>query len=288
MEQDDVIRRLRGLGKGTPPAAPDFTRATQPIPSIAPVASRAARMGVAPIAAAVAVLALATASLALPKGGPLRQVLAGDDTTETTEVLDEADAQEGAAAPDPCETMPVESDSDGDAGIETEAELAAREQRAQAWAEWRAENCAEPAPAGTAGDDDGAEDDGDDDSDSPEKDGRSEGRNNSARDEACTGPPPHANNPGNGDPDRTAAEREQAKRDWQEWHRENCTSGDSADGDDDDRDDARPDKGQSEGRGHEKANGQGHGPDDANHRQSDGRDDDRQKTGERGGEGDDD
>lgn len=251
MEQEDLIRRLKGLGKGTPPPGPDFTQATTPLLGVTPVAARSSRMGIAPIAAIVAVLALATAALALPKGGPLRQVLASDDTTETTEVESET---ESAPVPHPCDqaTPPgIEEQAEGEGEAVTEEQRVEREQKAQAWAEWRAENCSGSNVA-TA--------DEDDSDDSEAKDGnKGEGRENSARDEACTGPPPHANNPENADPARTAAQREAEKREWQEWHRENCTSADGS------QPPGEKANANGQGNGHQKAGGEGHGPNDSRH-----------------------
>lgn len=267
MEHEDVINRLKGLGRGSAPAAPDFSQATEPVP-VAAAGRFARRGGIAPVAAAVGVIALAAAAFAVPRAMPTQQVAASDTSAEASADVD-ADADAGAGAgkseeqviSDKCAAIAASAEG------QAEAELAAEGQKTPeafarkraAIAEWYSVNCDDAQKV------EGAEDEADDDEadDDGDEKGERAGSESANRPEGCTGPPPHSNKPGTGDPERDAAQRDAEKRAWHEWHKENCTSSGSnsqkpAEADEDEADDDR--------NGHQKARGQGHGEGDARHR----------------------
>lgn len=270
MEQDEVIRRLRGLARTPAPPAPDFTAPTVPLAR----ASRA-RFGVGPIVAVVGVIALGTAALALPEGGPLRQVVAGVSAEVETDLAEvEADVEaddsgaSGSASATPCDgPPPTGTPADHAAGDLTDDALAGgasaevdpehREAQVQAWQEWRAANCGPEATADDRDDDAG----GDSDKGPKGSDGRGRGERGDAssanphEDDPCKGPPPHANRPGNGDADRTDEERRAEQEAWKKWHHENCPPGQTNE---------HPGRGEGQGRPDDAGKPQGAGkPDDA-------------------------
>ena len=256
MEEQDVIRRLKGLGRGATPPAPDFADATLPTPVASP---RGVRLGMAPLAAVVGILALGTAALAVPQGGPLRQAVAGFTTdveanveTDLAEVDADLDGDDsgvsGSVGANPCEgpppaptgtAVPGTEGAEGSASVE--ADLENREAQLRAWQEWREANC------GTAADsDEDSNDDSDDDEgrkDDREKGDRGKGEKSGDRgksgerrpdshsheDDPCKGPPPHSNKPGTGDPERDEAQRKAEQEAWHQWHKENCPPGQTGD-----------------------------------------------------------
>lgn len=237
MEQDEVVSRLKGLGRGATPPPPDFT---QPIAVVTAMRSSRVRFGMGPIAAVVGVLALGTAALAVPEGAPLRQVVAGRTTevqADPAEVEAEVDGDDsgvsGSVAASPCEGPPpvpttvVETPEGAEAGASVEVTPEDRAAQVEAWNEWRSENC---GPGANETDDDAEE------SAKPDRDrDRDKGERGSAEggppathphdDDPCKGPPPHANRPGNGDADRTADERQAEQEAWKQWRQENCPPG---------------------------------------------------------------
>lgn len=248
MEQEDVIRRLKGLSRTDTPPAPDFGQATLPTP----VASRSGiRFGMGPLAAVVGVLALGTAALAIPEGAPLHQVMAGISTEITTDVAEaEADLDaddsgaSGSVGANPCEEPPAAPTSttlpdtpggvEGGASVEVDPED--REAQIRAWREWREANCG-PSDDVTGDPDDGSDDDSD--AGGRQNGDRGKGANSGERgqsgerrpdghpheDDPCKGPPPHSNKPGTGDPERDDAQRKAEQEAWKQWHRENCPPG---------------------------------------------------------------
>ena len=241
MEQDDVVNRLKGLGRGATPPPPDFT---QPIPAVRAARSGGLKFGMGPIAAVVGVVALGTAALAVPEGAPLRQVVAGLSTevqADPADVEAEVDGDDsgvsGSLAASPCEGPPpvpttvVETPEGAEAGASVEVTPEDRAAQVAAWQEWRSENC---GPEANETDDDA------DESEEPGKNGekgnrgeKSERRSGEGGPPAshphdgdpCKGPPPHSNRPGNGDADRTADERQAEQEAWRQWHHENCPPG---------------------------------------------------------------
>ena len=244
MEQDEVVNRLKGLGRGPTPPPPDFTAATQALqPASTPSRSR---LGIGPIVAVVGVLALGTAALAVPDGAPLRQVGASvsgeiDVETDATKVDVDADADDsgGSAslAASPCEgppPVPTTTTVEGvEAGAAVEVSEEDRAAQVEAWNEWRAENCGPEANG--VDDDDDAEGDEDSDDDSDEgSDGDGQGRpadkpGHPHEGDPCHGPPPHSNKPGTGDPERDEAQRKAEQEAWHQWHHENCPPGQTGD-----------------------------------------------------------
>ncbi|HUR49919.1 MAG TPA: hypothetical protein VMY88_10405 [Acidimicrobiales bacterium] len=263
MDQDEVIRRLKGLGKGAAPTPPNFSDQTIPMTPVA--RSGRMRIGMAPIAAVVGVLALGTAALAVPQGAPLRQVVAGLSTeigTDQAEVDADSDSGEegvsGRLGANPCEGTPptgtpAAEAGPGDEGVEgggtAQVDPEDRDAQLQAWKEWREANCG-PEANRTADDDDDDEATESDDDEATESDddeatesdddeaGESEGHNhgqggNSGThphdDDPCHGPPPHSNRPNNGQPDRDAEQRRAEQEAWKQWHHDNCPPGQTND-----------------------------------------------------------
>lgn len=249
MEQEDVIRRLKGLGRGNAPPAPDFGDATLPV---AAGRSGRIRFGMAPLAAVVGVLALGTAALAVPQGGPLRQVVAGFSTEVHTDVADvEADVDvdlnesggTGSAGTDLCAgppaTVTVNDDEVGtpegggvEAGASVEIDPEDREAQLRAWREWRQANCDMTTDSDDgSGDSDGGNGrhGGNPPDHASNRDKGSSGSGSSDahphEDDPCHGPPPHSNKPSSGDPERDEAQRKAEQQAWQDWHRENCPPG---------------------------------------------------------------
>jgi len=253
MEQDEVVRRLKGLSRTQTPAAPDFTS------PLAPVAGRMpGRFGMGPIVAVVGVLALATAALAVPDNGPLRQVVASLSTeveTDVAEVEGDLDADEsgvsGSGAVNPCEGAPptgTPADAAGDDGLAggatVEVDPEDREAQVEAWNEWREANCG-PEANSTDDDDDSDESDDSDDADGSNGHGRGQGDGANGthphEDDPCKGPPPHSNSPNNGQPERSADERHAEHEAWKQWHHENCPAGQANDHPGHDQGHGRPD-----------------------------------------------
>ena len=244
MEQDEVIRRLKGLSRGTTPPAPDFSA-----PVVRGTKAGGARFTMGPIVAAVGVLALAAAALAVPDGSPLRQVVAGLSTevqTDVAEVEGEVDADldddesgaSGSVLANPCEGPPPTGTPADDAtdtgltgGASVEIDPDDREAQIRAWREWREANCGPEA-------DRTGDDDGDDADDSDEGDSGKAGRGQSGdkpptthphEDDPCKGPPPHSNRPSDGESEQTAEERHAEQEAWKQWHHENCPPGQAND-----------------------------------------------------------
>ena len=244
MDQDEVIRRLKGLSRTETPPAPDFTT-----PLVAKTSR--ARFGIGPVAAVVGVLALGTAALAVPHDSPLRQAVASLSTeieTDAAEVEGEADGDEsgvsGSVSATPCDGPPPtgspaddvtdELPGDGASGeVTVEVDPEDREAQIQAWKEWREANCGPEANAN----DDADEADESSNQDDPES-GKGHGRGEGAgangthphADDPCKGPPPHSNSPNNGQPaDRSEEERRAAHEEWKQWHHENCPPGQAND-----------------------------------------------------------
>ena len=253
MDQDEVIRRLKGLGRTPAPPAPDFIN---PLRSAGN--SRGARFGAGTIAAVVGVMALGTAALAVPDNGPLRQVVASLSTeieSGLAEVTGDADANldrdggevTGSASADPCEGPPptgTEADELTDDATDTGVSGGAtvdvdpedREARVQAWREWREANCG-PEDGRTDGDDDGDDPDGGSGNgggngnangsgkgDGPER-GEDGKPTHPHEDDPCKGPPPHADSRHNPDSERESDERRAQQEAWKQWHQENCPPG---------------------------------------------------------------
>lgn len=280
MEHDEVINRLKGLGKGSTPPPPDFSEATTTLPL--EVSGSARRFGMAPIAAAVGVIALAAASFAVPRAMSTQQVAASDSTAETetstdTETSTETEVDsEQQAIDEKCAAIRGSAEAEAQAEVEADGEQSAdalARKRADI-AEWYAVNC-EGQPIAAEADEDDVDDNDDADDERSDRANRPEG---------CTGPPPHSN--AGGDSSRSAAEREAQKREWQEWHKANCTSSGGQDKDrpepDDDADDTDDDDDADDGHraGHQKAQGKGHGEDDSRHQQKKS-EDRRQDSGHR-------
>ena len=260
MEEQDVIRRLKGLGRGATPPAPDFADATLPTPV---AKHRGVRLGVAPLAAVVGVLALAAAALAVPQAGPLRQVVAGLSTEIQTDVADvEADLDvdlnesggSGSAGTDLCAEppAPIPTNIEGtevpegggvEGGASVEVSPEDREAQVRAWREWRQANCDMTTDSGGDSGGDSTDDDKSDKTQGRHGDGHpgrgsDNGQGDSQgnpptthphEDDPCKGPPPHSNKPGTGDPDRDEERRKAEQEAWHQWHKENCPPGQTGD-----------------------------------------------------------
>jgi hypothetical protein len=275
MEQDEVIRRLKGMSRQSVPPVPEFSEPTITM-AAAPVA-RTSRFALAPVAAVVGVLALAVGVMAVPKGGPLRQVVANhtddadqalhDAEDEAQDALDDAETQACDQLSDPSADAQVEAGDGDGSDISAGASATAEE-----------DVCEEDAPL-VGGNDEAATDD-DADAGEPKsnpREGRPEKTNDPHADDPCKGPPPHSNKPGTGDPERDKAQRDAEREAWMKYHRENCRGEGQGQGqgegqgrpeDKPEPEDRRPEdagEGAGEGRGHEKAKGNGHGPNDERH-----------------------
>jgi len=204
------------------------------------------------------VLRLATAALAVPDNGPIRQVVASlstDVETDVAEVEGDLDADEsgvsGSGAVNPCEGVPptgTPADAAGDDGLAggaaVEVDPEDREAQVEAWNEWREANC---GPEANTTEDDDASGDSDDSDDADGPNGHGRGQDDDAdtthphEDDPCKGPPPHSNSSHNGDSDRSAEERHAEREAWKQWHHENCPAGQASEHPGHDEGHGRPD-----------------------------------------------